>query len=73
MNSHPTLHFLSKSQITQEEYSQVNTLMELCQKEDQVNVKLELDFKLSLSNISLNHSKKTEFFCYDNNTLIAYL
>lgn len=63
--------------ITQEEYNQINLLMDLCCKED-INLKLELDYKLHLSSLAaINNDRHSgpirEFLYYINNELVAYL
>ncbi|MDF2904851.1 MAG: acetyltransferase [Herbinix sp.] len=64
--------------ITQAEYNQVNQLMELCCKQDNINLKLELDYKLHLSSLAANNNDKRtdhkrEFLYYVEDKLVSYL
>ena len=64
--------------INQSEYDQINRLMDICCKEDGINLKLELDYKLHLSNLANKNQetisgKKREFLYYIEDTLVAYL
>lgn len=73
MHTQLKLNFLSKSTITEADYAEISNLLTLCQKECPVNVKLELDYKLSLTKNNNHPVRQTEFFCYSGNTLISYL
>jgi ribosomal protein S18 acetylase RimI-like enzyme len=64
--------------ITQEEYDLINQLMDICCKQESINLKLELDYKLHLSSLADNNREtpsgnKREFLYYIENTLVAYL
>lgn len=64
--------------ITQTEYTLVNQLMNLCCQQDNINLKLELDYKLHLSNLAANNSEKItghkrEFLYYVEDELVSYL
>jgi len=60
--------------ISENVYEQLGKLQELCYDQDQTNLKLELDYKLHVSSISKNDSRKiNEFLYYVDNTPIAYL
>jgi ribosomal protein S18 acetylase RimI-like enzyme len=74
MYSKPNYKFLSKGTITEKDYSELNDLLKICQEVGPVNVKLELDYKLSHSrSVTSTNQKITEFFCYAGDTLISYL
>lgn len=67
-------NFLSKEAITEKDYAELIALLKTCQEVDSVNIKLELDYKLSRAKTNRSDTnKKTEFFCYFDDTLISYL
>ncbi len=64
--------------ITQPEYNHIKQLMNLCCMEDKINLKLELEYKLHLSNLAANHSELSshrgrEFLYYIGDELVSYL
>ncbi len=64
--------------ITGPEYSHINQLMDLCCSQENINLKLELDYKLHLSSLAANHSDrqsghKTEFLYFIEEELVSYL
>jgi GNAT superfamily N-acetyltransferase len=64
--------------ISQTDFDQINTLMEQCISQDQINLKLEHDYKLHLSNLAAKDETKVsgkanEFLYYYNDELVAYL
>ena len=64
--------------ISEAEYSHINQLMESCCDEDNINLKLELDYKLHLSSLAANKDEtssgpKAEFLYYIEDELVAYL
>jgi ribosomal protein S18 acetylase RimI-like enzyme len=64
--------------ISQAEYEKINQLMELCCRHDNINLKLELGYKLHLSNLAAKDQSKLtgnmkEFLYYIEGDLVAYL
>ena len=64
--------------ITQSEYDQINRLMDIICKQEGINLKLELDYKLHLCNLAdknqeIQSDKKREFLYYIEDTLVGYL
>ena len=63
-----------KEYINEKDYKEINSLQEICSANDEVNLKLELDYKLNMfktSDIGLNNIN--EFFYYIDETLVGYL
>lgn len=74
MYSIPNYKFLSKEAITENDFTELNQLLKICQETDSVNVKLELAYKLSHANCKKSDTNQiTEFFCYSDGILISYL
>lgn len=59
------------SNLSETEYDDIHNLEVICKAHDKTNLKLELDFKKSVS--SVNTEAITEFLYYIDNKLIAYL
>ena len=64
--------------ISQEEFNRINQLMDLCCKHDNINLKLELDYKLHLNSLAEKagdtpSDSKSEFLYYIGDELVAYL
>lgn len=63
-----------KRYINENDYKIINELQELCIKEDKVNLKLELDYKLKLpKNYEKSFKETNEYLYYINDKLAAYL
>ncbi|MCF6410774.1 GNAT family N-acetyltransferase [Pseudalkalibacillus salsuginis] len=63
-----------KGQLDQQDYEEINGLQKYCVMEDNVTLKLELDYKWSKAldkNVDMN--KINEFMFYDEGTLIGYI
>ncbi|TXC91816.1 GNAT family N-acetyltransferase [Metabacillus litoralis] len=61
-----------KSHLTQEDYEDIKDLMKYCLEED-ITLKLELDYKMKSSVKSDNTERINEFMFYDDKTLIGYI
>lgn len=64
--------------ITRKEFDQIDQLMELCCKQENINLKLELDYKLHQASIADRKtvpgaSAQNEFLYYVNDELVSYL
>lgn len=67
-------YIVTKKYINKNDYNKINELMDICLKEDNVNLKLELDYKINIKNNymkSLNDAN--EFLYYINKDLVAYI
>lgn len=73
MHTNNQYKFFYKETINENDYKELNNLLEICQKASPVNVKLELDYKLSLGKSNHKSKIKTEFFCYVEEVLVSYL
>lgn len=63
-----------KEYITQNDYEEISKLEKLCQITDSVNLKLELDYKMSLTQKKADCMNKiNEFLYYHNGELVSYL
>ncbi len=63
-----------KGQLDQQEYEEINGLQKYCVMEDNVTLKLELDYKWSKAlDKSVDINKINEFMFYDEGTLIGYI
>jgi len=61
-------------QLEEKDSLDIKELEDLCLKNDQASLKLEIDFKISrnkVENVKLNNIN--EFMCYDNDKLIGYI
>ncbi len=64
--------------ISQAEYDRINQLMDICCKQESINLKLELDYKLHLNSLAEKATERLsgnirEFLYYIEDTLVAYL
>lgn len=67
-------YIVLKKDIEDEDYEKINGLQKLCIDHDNVNLKLELDFKLSIRKEQNSTLKEiNEFLYYTDNKLIGYL
>lgn len=63
-----------KQFISEKEYEELNQLEELCFIQDKTNLKLELDYKLSMrGSAEIGAKEINEFLYYVNDSLVAYL
>ena len=64
-----------RENLSEKEYEEIIRLEGICNKEDKVNLKLELDFKMNFIKSSNNCGIENinEFLYYNNNTLVSYL
>lgn len=63
-----------KQSIFQKEYKEINELEKLCKSQDKTNLKLELDYKLTMDNNSeLGLKNINEFLYYIDDMLVSYL
>lgn len=63
-----------KEYIDEKDYKEISNLHEICSDNDKVNLKLELDYKLSMfKNSKIGIRNVNEFFYYVNETLVGYL
>lgn len=78
MSSQQNIHSIQVLDfISTTEYDQINELMNLCCSHDNINLKLELDYKLHLYHLASKdaskRSSKREFLYYIDDVLVAYL
>ena len=67
-------HVISmKFQLSEEECEAIKGLEDACHKEQRINLKLELDFKIHQIKNSIKNKIMTEFLYYENEKLIGYL
>ncbi len=63
-----------KEYLTQKDYEDANKLMNLCYTNDHTNLKLELDYKLSLTKVSrIGIKEVNEYLYYAGGVLVSYL
>lgn len=63
-----------KQNISEKEYKEINKLAMLCSLKDKTNLKLELDYKASVSkNVEVGLKKINEYLYYVEDILVAYL
>lgn len=63
-----------KEYINEEDYKEIKALHEICSDNDKVNLKLELDYKLSMfKNSEIAISNVNEFLYYIDDELVSYL
>ncbi|GLC32868.1 GNAT family N-acetyltransferase [Clostridium omnivorum] len=64
-----------KQYISEEDYNNIEILKNICLKEEKMFLKLELDYKLNVSQMNRENDIKNinEFFCYSGETLIGYI
>lgn len=62
-----------KLELNKEDYEAIKNLEVKCYEEQKTDLKLELDFKMRQSKNSIKNKIMTEFFYYENNTLVGYL
>lgn len=63
-----------KQHISEKEYKEINQLQEICRSNDKNNLKLELDYKISVyKNSEIDLKKINEFLYYVEDVLVAYL
>lgn len=63
-----------KQYISDQDYKEINELQEICCSKDKINLKLELDYKLSTSIPSETGMRQiNEFLYYSQNKLVSYL
>lgn len=63
-----------KEYINEKDYKDINALHEICNGNDKVNLKLELDYKLNMfKNPEIGINNISEFFYYVEQTLVGYL
>lgn len=63
-----------KQYISEKEYKEINRLEEICRNYEDINLKLELDYKINeASNYNLGKKEINEFLYYCNDELVAYL
>lgn len=63
-----------KEYINEKDYKEIGNLYEICSDNDKVNLKLELDYKLTMfKNSEIGLSNINEFLYYINGELVSYL
>lgn len=64
-----------KQYISEEDYNNIEILKNICLKEEKMFLKLELDYKLNVSQMNRKSDIKNinEFLCYSGETLIGYI
>ena len=62
-----------KFELNEEDYEAIKKLEAICCDEHKTNLKLELDYKMSLRRNSIKNKIMTEFLYYENEFLIGYL
>ncbi len=64
-----------KQYLDENDCRKINELKEICTADEDIFLKLELGFKLNMSQLSSERAFEAvnEFFCYSGNTLIGYL
>jgi ribosomal protein S18 acetylase RimI-like enzyme len=62
-----------KFELNEEDYEAIKNLETICCDEQIINLKLELDYKMSLRRNSIKNKIMTEFFYYENGFLVGYL
>lgn len=69
-----TQHTISmKFELNEEDYESIKKLEAICCDEQNTNLKLELDYKMSLRRNCIKNKIMTEFLYYENEFLVGYL
>jgi ribosomal protein S18 acetylase RimI-like enzyme len=76
----PEHNIYTKEYISEKEFYEIKQLHDLCHEKDVINLKLELDYKLFISNSAKSNTRTTsdtnqvnEFLYYCEDTLISYI
>ncbi|AQR96076.1 GNAT family N-acetyltransferase [Clostridium saccharoperbutylacetonicum] len=65
---------ITKQYLMEKEYKELKELEEIIKSTDNVNLKLELDYKLELNNVSVCGTERiNEFLYYEDGVLVSYL
>ena len=62
-----------KFELNEEDCRAIKSLEAICYKQQKINLKLELGFKMCQGKNSIKNKIMTEFFYYENETLVGYL
>lgn len=78
MLGNPQHTISTKEFISQTDYNEIKQLQEICLAKEEINLKLELDYKLHMSKSAIENSKSTnkqsnDFLYYIEDTLVAYI
>lgn len=67
-------HITLKKYINEEDYIKINELQDICIKEDRINLKVELEYRMQIpKNYEKNLNDINEFLYYMNNELVGYI
>ncbi|HWQ30013.1 MAG TPA: GNAT family N-acetyltransferase [Negativicutes bacterium] len=64
--------FILKKYLERKDYEAIDNLRKLCLEADRTTLKLELEYKLALSEISGESGNINEFMCYSGERLVGY-
>lgn len=62
-----------KFQLNEEDYKDIKNLETICYEKQEINLKLELDFKMNQRGSSVKNKIMTEFLYYEDHELVGYL
>lgn len=66
-------NIVMKFELNEKDYESIKGLQAICYKQQQTNLKLELDFKMQQKKNFIKNKIMTEFLYYENEVLIGYL
>lgn len=68
------LNIILKENLNLKDYEDINNLQKLCLEKDKTSLKLELDYKLAMKEVTSENIKYiNEFMYYSDNKLIGYI
>lgn len=66
------MYFILKEYLDRKDYEDIDNLRKLCLEADNTALKLELEYKLAIADISGEAGNLNEFMCYSGESLIGY-